>query len=81
MKINVINASFLKLVIMTEACSIPPKEELTNTRIGCDIEWYLVAMFFDEYVECFLEQKIAIETCQKSIDSYCDILQSTRFTK
>ena len=36
-KINVIDASFLELGIMTEACSIPSKEELMNTRIGCDI--------------------------------------------
>ena len=26
-------------------------------------------------------KKLDIETCQKSIDSYCDILKSTRFTK
>ena len=31
--------------------------------------------------ESFLEKKLAIETFQKAIDSYCDILQSTRFTK
>ena len=31
--------------------------------------------------ESFLEQKLAIDTCKKSIDSYYDILQSTRFTK
>ena len=31
--------------------------------------------------ESFLYQKLDIETCQKSIDSYCDILKSTRFTK
>ena len=39
MKINVINAYFLELGMMKEECSTPSKEELTNTDIGCDIEW------------------------------------------
>ena len=39
MKIKVIDASFLGLGIMTEACYIQSKEEPMNTRIGCDIEW------------------------------------------
>ena len=55
-----------------------------NTRIGCDIEWDPVATFLmspSQNYESFLEQKLAIETCQKSIDFYCDVLQYTRFTK
>ena len=31
--------------MMKEECSTPSKEELTNTDIGCDIEWDPVATF------------------------------------
>ena len=39
---------------------------------------------FDEAVTkwwIFTRENLAIETCQKDIDSYCDILQYKRFTK
>ena len=55
-----------------------------NSRIGCDIEWDPVATFLmspSQNYESFLEQKLAIETCQNFINSYCYILQSMRFTK
>ena len=38
MKKNAIDTSFLELGIMTEAYSIPPKEELVNTKIGGQID-------------------------------------------
>ena len=55
-----------------------------NTRIGCDIEWDPVATFLmipSQNYESSPEKKIAIETCQKAIDSHCDILKSTRLIK
>ena len=55
-----------------------------NKSIGCDIYLNPVATFLMSLLqndESFLDQKLAIETCQKAIDLYCDIVQSTRFIK
>ena len=69
---------------MVETWNIPSKDDLMNATVGNEIEWDPVASISRspaQSQESFLEQKLSISTCKKAIDSYCDVLQQTSFTK
>ena len=79
-----IDAVFLELGDLVETCNMPSKQELLNVSIENKIEWDPVESFVqgdNQTLESYHEQRVAIETCKKSIDSYVNVTEQTIMTK
>ena len=73
---KIIDAVFLELRSLVQICSIPSKEELMNARIDSRINWNPVQSFVQgcqQTVDSYNEQKLVIETCKRSINSFIDL--------
>ena len=79
-----IDAILLELEDLIERCNIPSKSELMNASLSNRVNWDPVTSFCrgpQQSEASFLEQKLAIQTCKKLMDSHMDILNQTVMSK
>ena len=84
-KSNMINAAFKEIGVDSMIlCEVPTKEELIAASPTSPLEWNHVTSFSKsllQSVTSFEEQKLAIETCVDTIDSYRDLIDQNSYTK